>query len=1081
MSLIKITSDDSRDFNRSIGFAKQILFNKGTGNISYADIYCYKSNVNYFIKRNKIKDDGPPLVSVKISHTNGLYMYYYFKSDTNSNRTKIINVNDYDIVNLISYQKKLHENITGRQVSCDIMLNFSSVKNVFESAARNDSIDLVIAKASNYSSRLVPLLKEIPAVQDKIFKIIKKHSCIPFLKEWLPKVLKDTAAIKIIPHEAYYADINDPDNLYIFNIQFSTYTLEKTVRDLLSQGLLNINGTNAPSPLFAEHKITNLTEYLEHFSGILISKATNKFIPTFNPNTDQFNKKELSYFEYANDLGKLNLFNSQKNVMTAVSRSLNKEKSALIVGEMGCGKTSISIGSVFLNSKKKNPTNIVMCPGHLVEKWKREIERLYPGAFVKIISDFNTLLRLDERIRNKERKYPLFLVISKDVAKISYTERPNVIYDKNTQNFKCPHCGKTLINKNSIIIMGRQYDDLHIKDKRCSSKKVYVRNIKSIEDRITLFASKKRTNKVCTTSTYLVSNKELNIIKYKKGLFGYANASCGCCLWSATNSKEVSSWKKYPGFGFIHDDMVQEIKEEYQNQVNKNWEKTSQEKKTVLTKAYKAILTVEEYGENKKAPRRYSIAKYIRKKYKGLIDYFIADEVHMYSSSSSAQADAFGDFVRTAKKTIALTGTLLNGYANGIYYILYRMYSRSFKEAGYGYLDSLKFVHDFGVDQEIEKAFFNGNRYVKTTRTTKTCPGVSPELFTKFLFDKAIFVSLADMSTGLPSYTETPIGIYLEPDVRKKYNDITNSIRSYFSYSRDHGQKLLVSFTAAQKLSLYPDQPYNMAPIVNPNNYSETLIDFPDAIPKDVQQKYVSAKDLKILEIVNEKVQKGENVLIYLDYVNKTDCIERLERMFKVADIKACTLTAAIAAKSREEWIDTKVREGYKVMICNPRLVETGLDLLSFTNIIFYQVGYNLFTMRQASRRSLRLNQPNPVNVYFMYYKNTAQEVILSLMANKLQAAMAIEGKFTEEGLVSMSNNDNILTRLANSLIEDIEYKIEEGTFQSSLKAEDDDGSRFKMVYILDKNEKNQYRSIFFNKKHKIKLFKEQIFEAQIC
>ena len=96
----------------------------------------------------------------------------------------------------------------------------------------------------------------------------------------------------------------------------------------------------------------------------------------------------------------------------------------------------------------------------------------------------------------------------------------------------------------------------------------------------------------------------------------------------------------------------------------------------------------------------------------------------------------------------------------------------------------------------------------------------------------------------------------------------------------------------------------------------------------------------------------------------------QISKLFKAADIKYCILDAKIPAKDREEWIDTKVKDGYRVMICNPSLVETGLDLLAFTTIIFYQVGYNLFTMRQASRRSLRLNQPNNVNVYFLYYEN---------------------------------------------------------------------------------------------------------------
>ena len=137
-------------------------------------------------------------------------------------------------------------------------------------------------------------------------------------------------------------------------------------------------------------------------------------------------------------------------------------------------------------------------------------------------------------------------------------------------------------------------------------------------------------------------------------------------------------------------------------------------------------------------------------------------------------------------------------------------------------------------------------------------------------------------------------------------------------------------------------------------------------------------------------------------------------------------------------------------MICNPTLVETGLDLLAFTNIIFYQIGFNLFTMRQAARRSYRLNQPNPVNVYFLYYENTTQETVISLMANKLRAAMAIEGKFTEEGLNSMSNNDSILTQIADSLIKDIKHKVNTEDFADGIcRPEDDDGSRFKLVEMI--------------------------------
>jgi hypothetical protein len=59
-----------------------------------------------------------------------------------------------------------------------------------------------------------------------------------------------------------------------------------------------------------------------------------------------------------------------------------------------------------------------------------------------------------------------------------------------------------------------------------------------------------------------------------------------------------------------------------------------------------------------------------------------------------------------------------------------------------------------------------------------------------------------------------------------------------------------------------------------------------------------------------------------------------------------------------------------QVMITNSSLVETGLDLNAFTTLIFYSMGYKLFTLRQASRRSWRINQLAPrvrgVSAYYI-------------------------------------------------------------------------------------------------------------------
>ena len=56
--------------------------------------------------------------------------------------------------------------------------------------------------------------------------------------------------------------------------------------------------------------------------------------------------------------------------------------------------------------------------------------------------------------------------------------------------------------------------------------------------------------------------------------------------------------------------------------------------------------------------------------------------------------------------------------------------------------------------------------------------------------------------------------------------------------------------------------------------------------------------------------------------------------------------------------------------------------------------------MRQASRRSWRIGQTQPVQVVFMAYRNTLQADALKLVAKKLQSSLAVEGELPEDGLV---------------------------------------------------------------------------------
>jgi hypothetical protein len=143
-----------------------------------------------------------------------------------------------------------------------------------------------------------------------------------------------------------------------------------------------------------------------------------------------------------------------------------------------------------------------------------------------------------------------------------------------------------------------------------------------------------------------------------------------------------------------------------------------------------------------------------------------------------------------------------------------------------------------------------------------------------------------------------------------------------------------------------------------------------------------------------------------------------LQKILNEEGMRTAVLRANVDTSKREAWYERQVREGVQVVICHPKLVETGLDLLDFPTIIFYESGYSLHTLRQASRRSWRIGQKWPVRVKFLCYEGTMQVACLRLMGKKLLVALTMEGKFAGEGLQNIDEDDDMLSAMARELVE---------------------------------------------------------------
>ena len=135
-----------------------------------------------------------------------------------------------------------------------------------------------------------------------------------------------------------------------------------------------------------------------------------------------------------------------------------------------------------------------------------------------------------------------------------------------------------------------------------------------------------------------------------------------------------------------------------------------------------------------------------------------------------------------------------------------------------------------------------------------------------------------------------------------------------------------------------------------------------------------------------------------------------------------------------------KVKEGIDVLICHPRLVQTGLDLIDFPTIVWDETDYSVYVVRQASRRSWRIGQTRPVKVVFMSYRNTLQADALKLVAKKMQSSLAVEGELPEDGLAAYGDDgDDMMMALARKIVsgeEEDEAETMEEVFTQARNAE---------------------------------------------
>ena len=807
---------------------------------------------------------------------------------------------------------------------------------------------------------------------DELYAELDRKLSVPLIPEFKDYFISELINRKLLQQLTVYS-LGLKFEAWHMKISEDESEVTKVLEDGLKSGAITIPGTKSGN-LAVFNNIKTFTQYLDEFGSVVAERIKNCFPPRFNPAEEPVAPEITEVNDCVRSNAGYSLFDAQLGAAEALKRQLETDKMALLVAECGTGKTKIGSAALYAY-QHGNPGrrvynkafNVVICPSHITGKWVREIHETIPNSYAMHVTSMAEVDGLYNYYR-QENKY-VYCILSKETARNGYMRKPSVKWNRIKHGFECPHCG--YVQEMDVLVDGSRY---------------------TVKADAGFFLNENSKNHKCQ------------------------NKKCQQVLWSMVNSKDLAparnDWVRIGSYGFIHRKFARQAFDMCKSEA-------AAEKIAEVVKNPDGVFPAPGAFD------RFPLSAYIKKKIRR-IDGLIVDELHQYSGES-AQGQAMAELAGISSKVIGMTATLVNGYAKGIFYLLFRLKSHLMLLDNQKYEASRDFCLQYGVVEELYQveqtnAFNSTSKATKRKVREKFLPGISPLVYSRFLLENAVFLSLADMGKELPDYEEIPLFCEMTDEIKEEYSRLENEFKKIMKNNKQIANRILSSYM--NLLSAYPDQPYGHNPIYNPFRKAEeeALI-----IPKDFGDiNTILPKDDKVIELIERKVAAGENVIIYTAWTR----LDSQDKMFKTLNekgIPTVILKPSIEPIKREEWVDKRLKKGIRVLITNPALVETGLDLNAFTTLIFYNIAYNLYIFRQASRRSWRINQTAPkVEVYMFYYKDTMQQRALRLMASKLSAATVIEGNISEEGLAAMSDCEDLTTQLAKELMSGLKENVDE-------------------------------------------------------
>ncbi|UAY97103.1 DEAD/DEAH box helicase family protein [Dickeya dadantii] len=687
---------------------------------------------------------------------------------------------------------------------------------------------------------------------------------------------------------------------------------------------------------------------------------------------------------------KRQLFPAQAEVVHAAAELLvnQGERSAIINGEMGTGKTTVGIALAAVLNAEGYRRTLVLSPPHLVYKWRREILETVTGARVWVLNGPDTLLKL---IKLREQlNVPAdgqeFFIIGRVRMRMGFHWKPAFVRKRTRHGTVglCPHCGTMVHNLDGEPVSARELDAEEVRRKCefCKSALWTLMRPRSLSG----------------------SDQSAAVLQALKRIPTIGETTAARLMKAFGDSFLAS---------MLGDNFHQFI-----NLMNDRGELVFSDRQA--QRMERAMSSMEfGFGEGGYQPSEF-VKRYLPQ---STFDLLIADEAHEYKTGGSAQGQAMGVIAAKTRKTLLLTGTLMGGYASDLFYLLFRALPERMIEDGYrpstrGSMNAaaMAFMRDHGVLKDIYSESDGPSHKTakgsKVTVRTVKAPGFGPKGVLRCVLPFTIFLKLRDTGGVLPPYDEEFREVEMEAEQSDTYSKLAASLTTQLKEALRKRDTTLLG-VVLNVLLAWSDCCFRTETVRHPR--TREVLAF---IPAQFNELQVMPKEQELIDICKQEKAEGRKTLVYSVYTGTRDTTSRLKMLLEQEGFRVAVLRASVDASRREDWIAEQLNRGIDVLITNPELVKTGLDLLEFPTIVFMQSGYNVYTLQQAARRSWRIGQKQPVKVIYLGYAATSQMTCLALMAKKILVSQSTSGDVPESGLdVLNQDGDSIEVALARQLV----------------------------------------------------------------